>query len=104
MPKIAEFANIVLDLVSEEFEITKEQILSKSRNAEIVDARHMAVKLMHAHNIYTSRIATILGISQRNTLHIITSFDTRIQMNRSLRNSYAKITKKLGENFAADWI
>lgn len=42
MPKIYQFADIVLDAVSEELEIAKESILSKSRHAEIVDARHMA--------------------------------------------------------------
>lgn len=98
MPKFAEFADNVLELVSDELEVSKELILSKSRRAEVVDARHMAAKLLHSHNIYPSRIAPLFGVSPRSIHYIITSFDARIQTNRTLRNIYAKIAKHLGEN------
>lgn len=101
MPKIAELADYVLRLVADELEVTKEQILSKSRKAEIVDARHMATKLLHIRNIYPSRIADIFGVSPRMVQYVITSFDARIQTNRMLRNSYAKLTKTLSENCEA---
>lgn len=98
MPKIAELAGHVLDLVAEELDVPKESILTKSRKAEIVDARHMAAKLLHIHNVYPSRIADIFGVSARTVQYVITSFDARIQTNRALRNSYAKIAKTLREN------
>lgn len=98
MPKLTELADYVLELVAEELDVTKESIMSKSRKAEIVDARHMAAKLLHARNIYPSRIAEIFGVSPRTVQYVITSFDTRLQTNRALRNSYAKLAKKLGEN------
>lgn len=98
MPKFAEFAERVLELVADELEVAKEQIFSKSRSAETVDARHMAVKLLHANNVYPSKIAEVFGLTTRNIQYVITSFDSRIQTNRSLRNSYAKIAKQLGEN------
>lgn len=101
MPKLAEFADNVLDLVAEELEVTKDQILSKSRKAEVVDARHMAVRLLHSRNVYPSRIAPIFDVSPRSIQYAITSFDARIQTNRSLRNSFAKLAKKLGENCEA---
>lgn len=102
MPKIAELAEYVLDLVAEELDVPKEQILSKSRRAETVDARHMAVRLLHRHNVYPSRIASVFGLSPRSIHYVITYFDARAQANRALRNSYAKIAKKLGENFEID--
>lgn len=98
MPKIAELADYVLELVAEELDVPKESILSKSRKAEIVDARHMVAKLLHIRDIYPSRIAEIFGVSPRTVQYVITSFDARIQTNRMLRNSYAKITKTLCEN------
>lgn len=98
MPKTAELAGHVLDLVAEELDVPKESILTKSRKAEIVDARHMAAKLLHIHNVYPSRIADIFGVSARTVQYVITSFDARIQTNKALRNSYAKLTKRLGEN------
>lgn len=98
MPKIAELATVVLDLVAEELDVTKESILSKSRKAEIVDARHMVAKLLHIRNVYPSRIAEIFGVSARTVQYVITSFDARIQTNRMLRNSYAKLAKTLCDN------
>ena len=98
MPKIAELAGHVLDLVAEELDVPKESILTKSRKAEIVDAQHMAAKLLHIRNVYPSRIADIFGVSARTVQYVITSFDARIQTNKALRNSYAKLTKRLGEN------
>lgn len=98
MPKIAELADDVINLVADELEVPRELILSKSRTAETVDARHMAVKLLHYCNVYPSRIATLFGLTPRSVHYVITSFDARIQTNRSLRNSYAKLAKRLGEN------
>lgn len=98
MPKIAELANYILEIVAEELDVTKDSILSKSRKAEIVDARHMAAKLLHVRNIYPSRIAEIFGVSPRSIHYVITSFEARIQTNKALRNSYAKLAKALGEN------
>lgn len=98
MPKIAELADHILEIVAEELDVPKESILSKSRKAEIVDARHMAAKLLHVCNVYPSRIADIFGVSPRSIHYVITSFDARIQTNRALRNSYAKLAKTLCEN------
>lgn len=98
MPKIAELASHIIDIVAEELDVPKESIMSKSRKAEIVDARHMVAKLLHARNVYPSRIADFFGVSARTVQYVITSFDARIQTNRALRNSYVKLTKRLGEN------
>lgn len=98
MPKIAELANHIIETVAEELDVPKDAILSKSRKAEIVDARHMAAKLLHIRNVYPSRIAEIFGVSARTVQYVITSFDARIQTNRMLRNSYAKLAKTLCDN------
>lgn len=95
MPKIAELANHVLDLVADELEVTKESILSKSRKAEVVDARHMTAKLLHANHVYPSRIAEIFGLSARNIQYVITNFDSRMQTNKSLRMSYEAIMRSI---------
>lgn len=101
MPQIAEYADNVLKLVAEELEIPECQILSKSREVEVVDARYLAVKLLHSHDIYPSRIASILGMSPRTVRHIITSFDSRIQTNKSLCHIFAKIRQQLGNNLVS---
>lgn len=98
MPRIAEFANHVIDLVSYETEISKELILSKSRTAEVVDARHLAIRLLYSEDIYPKRIAEIFGMSPRSIRHIITTFDSRIQTNRPLGYNLDKIRRQLGSN------
>lgn len=103
MPKFAAFANHVLSIVAEETDIPEELILSKSRAAEVVDARHLAIKLLHSKDIYPKRIAGIFNLSPRTIHYIITSFDSRIQANKSLRNNFAKIAKQLGNNFETTW-
>lgn len=98
MPKIAELADHIIEIVAEELDVPKASILSKSHKAEIVDARHMTAKLLHIRNVYPSRIAEIFGVSARTVQYVITSFDTRIQTNRALRNSYAKLAKTQCDN------
>lgn len=97
MPKITELADYIITIVADELDILKEQILSKSRTAEVVDARHMAAMLLHKSNVYPARIASIFGVSPRTVQYVITSFDARIQTNRALRNSYVKLAKTLCE-------
>lgn len=98
MPRILEYASSVIDLVANELEISRELILSKSRTTEAVDARHLAIRLLHGKDIYPSRIAAIFNLSPRSIHYIITTFDARLQANKSLRNNYAKIAKQLGNN------
>lgn len=99
MPRIFEFANSIIDLVAEELEVPKELIFSKCRTSEAVDARHLAIRLLHSHNVYPSRIASIFGMSPRSVHYIVTTFDARLQTNKSLRNIHAKITKQLADNY-----
>ncbi len=98
MPKIAELADRLLDLIADETEIPKELILSKSRAAEVVDARHLAIKLLHSKDIYPSKIASLFNISTRCVNYAITNFDCRVSQNNVLRYSYETIKKKLKED------
>lgn len=97
MPKIAEFAGYVIDIVAEELDVPKECIVSKNRKAEVVDARHMVAKLLYVHNVYPRRIARIFGLSPRSIQYALTSFEGRMETNRGLRSSYARVAKALGE-------
>lgn len=99
MPKIAELASRIIDLVADELEIPRELILSKSRKAEVVDARHTVAKLLHLNHVYPSCIAEIFGVSARSVQYVITTFDARIQTNRALRNTYERLAKELRNNY-----
>lgn len=95
MPKIAELANHIIGIVAEELDIPKEAILSKSRTAEVVDARHLAIKLLHSKDIYPSRIASIFNLSTRCINYAITNFEHRVSQNNVFRSNYETIKKKL---------
>ena len=98
MPNIAELTDRVITLVAEDTDMPKEAILSKSRTAEVVGARHLAIKLLHSKDIYPSRISAIFGMSPRSVRHVITAFDARAQANKSLGYNLARIRKQLGES------
>ncbi len=86
----------VLNAVSEATDITPDAIISKSRECEVVDARHICVKLLHLRGLYVSRIANLMKLTPRNIQYILSSFDARIKFNRPLRNNYERARKILG--------
>lgn len=57
--------NEVLHLVAEETEISAEMIVSKSRLAEVVDARQMVVWFCFKAGLHPRTIADKLGISRQ---------------------------------------
>lgn len=98
MPKTAELADRILSIVAEEMETPKELILSKSKTSENVDARHLAIMLLHLKDVYPKRIAEVFGMSPRSVRYVITNFDARVQANKALGYNLAKIRKQLRES------
>ena len=94
-----EYVDKVIDMVAKELEISKEDILSKSRSIEILDARNMVVRLLWLMHVYPKKIADLTHLSTRNIHYIITTFDDRVKGNRFLRQRYAKIAKELCRMF-----
>lgn len=96
MSKIVELAHSIIIAVERETDISKSQILSNTKQAEIVDARHLAIKLLSLNGIYPERIAGVFGISRRNVHYALSSFEDRLRFNYQLRNNYEIIRKQLG--------
>ena len=95
MAKTREIVSAVLTAVSEETEIPYKSILSRCSSADVVDARWLAVILLHKSGIYAVRIADHLNITPRYVQYIITDFGDRAAVNKALRNNYEKIANKL---------
>lgn len=98
MSKIVELAHFVIIAIERETDITKSQILSNAKQAEIVDARHLAIKILSLSGIYPDRIAGVFGITRRNVHYVLSTFDDRLRFNHQLRNNYEIIKKQLGLN------
>lgn len=86
----------VIETVSIETDVPVESIMSKCRESEVVDARHICIKLLHKEGIYISRIAKLLRMTPRNVQYVIANFDDRITFNRIMRNNYERVKKRLG--------
>ena len=67
----------IIALVAQLTELSAEQILSKSRRTDIVDARYIAVAVMLKKNISVYRIAPYMNMSERNVYRVAERFDDR---------------------------
>lgn len=76
MRKTELFAEI-LENVANEMELTKEQILSRDRTAEIVDARHIVIFLLAREGYYNSQIAKLMKTSRQYIGQVIRGFSNR---------------------------
>lgn len=86
---------VVLDIVAYETDISINDISQNCRNAEIVDARHIAVILLSRYGVTYTRIAKLLNISPRYVNKIITCFDNRLKFNKPLSLTYKRCLSRL---------
>lgn len=95
MRKTELFAEI-LETVANETELTKEQILSHDRTAEIVDARYILIYLLRRKGFYIGEIAHAISFSRRAVEKIVSQFETRrIQSGRIFEIILERIANKL---------
>lgn len=90
------FAKII-NAVSEETEVTVEEIMSKSKNAEVVDARAIVIMLLSEYGFYPESISKLLNKTSACVRFLISSFDERKRNNKiieiyteSIRKSFEK--------------
>lgn len=95
MSDVKGYAERIVSIVSDETEIPCETILSRCSRAEVVDARWIAVCLLHRAGAYTMKIAEKMRITPRYVQYIITDFEDRIALNRAMRTKYEQTLKKL---------
>ena len=68
-------------------------ILSKSKEFDVVDARHILIKVLYNNGFSTNTISKLLGISMRNVQYAITRFENRIKFSKWARTTYETVTK-----------
>lgn len=94
--KKSEIIATVLSAVSQETEIDIKSIVSQNKRREVVDARHIAITLLHKYGIYQSMIGEIFRTTPRNIRYILSDFDTRMLCSPPMRNDYERIRKHIG--------
>lgn len=72
-------------------EVEENEIISKSRKEDIVDARYLLVYLLYEEGIYPCHIAEMINCSKRNINSIISSFKSRLSTRKLLRINYERL-------------
>ncbi|MEQ3166085.1 hypothetical protein AAA214_23390 [Parabacteroides goldsteinii] len=88
----------ILRIVSEETEISANDILSGSKDMDIVDARYLLVHLLYERGFYPSQIALHVCKTKRSINYILSSFSDRLRGGKILRIQYENIKKILGND------
>lgn len=96
--KKKEIYTYIINVVAEECEVDATAIESKSKVAEVVDARYMLAKCLLNYGYYPSEVAKMMGITTRAIGYIVATFDDRIKHYPYKRNNYERIKKIVGNN------
>lgn len=86
--------NEVLRLVADETEISAEMIVSKSRLAEVVDARQMVVWFCFKAGLHPRTIAEKLGITRQAVCQKIATIADR-RANKAFEFLFKRVASKL---------
>lgn len=86
----------ILQTVSQETEIPPEQILSRKKDEETVDARYLLVYLLTRNGFCSSRVASCIRKDIRTVNLILTRFETRKSNRKYFGILLDNIKKQLG--------
>lgn len=86
----------ILQIVSQETEIPPEQILSRKKDEETVDARYLLVYLLTRNGFCSSRVASCIRKDIRTVNLILTRFEARKSNRKYFGILLDNIKKQLG--------
>lgn len=86
----------ILQTVSQETEIPPEQILSRKKDEETVDARYLLVYLLTRNGFCSSRVASCIRKDIRTVNLILTRFEARKSSRKYFGILLDNIKKQLG--------
>lgn len=94
----SEYFNKVIQIVSELYDVTEQEIISGSHIIDVVDARWIAIKLLHEKGYSSRQISTLFHKTKRCITHALQYFRSRSEDPfSSLGNNY-EIARKLLRN------
>ncbi len=94
----SEIFNRVLDAVSQETEISREMILSRSKSMEVVDARCLLFRLLQEQGMYPGQIAEKARKTPACIRYLLLHFDERVEANKMVEIYLQNIRKSLKNN------
>ena len=95
MGKNEDFSKVI-KVVTELMDVTDQEILGKSRESEVVDARGMAICLMHEKGYSTKEIAPLMCHPIRTINHALKGFSDRAKYsNNGIGNIFSIARQQL---------
>lgn len=79
-----ELLNEIISIITELTEISQEELLSRSRRSDVIEARCLLIYMLRSRGIKTYRIAKLLSIPERSVYYSITSFLIRSDQDGSM--------------------
>lgn len=92
----------IISIVSELTEIPREDILSRSRRADVTDARYLVIYTLYMQGVKIYKIAELTGIPCRSVYYAITSFSMRSDRDGTILNIWIKETKARLQKLCSD--
>jgi hypothetical protein len=83
----------LLEVVSTQTAQAHSSIMGEGKSMEVVDARHLFIKLLHQHGYYPKMIATICGMTPKGIYHVLANFDNRLANSRMLRENHQAVNR-----------
>ena len=97
MGKNEDFSKVI-KVVTELMDVTDQEILGKSRESEVVDARWMVICLMKEKGYQSKQIAPLINHPIRTINHALNSFSDRVKYSyNNLGNILATARQQLRE-------
>jgi DNA-binding NarL/FixJ family response regulator len=84
----------ILDVVAAIAEVDAQAILSRTKTAEVVDARHIFVQLLVEQGWYQARIARKMGINEGTVSRMLDHFSDRCKYAGSNINNVIKTARE----------
>lgn len=88
--------NTILSAIEAETEVSRQDILSRKKQPDIVDARCLLYYCLREADFYPSQIARMCGHSRQSVSAAINGFDTRCRFSGKMLSKFLQdIRKKL---------
>lgn len=86
----------VVKVVSEHYNVSKEDVFSESKKMNSVSARHMVMYILNNDYDYSSgMLMKMFSLTRRNVFYITSKMDFLVKNNPSFRKDYMAIKEKL---------
>lgn len=74
----------IISIVSELTEISRDEMLSRSRRSDIIEARYLVIYLLKTYGVRPYKIAKMLNLPERSVYYSIGSFFSRSDQDGSM--------------------